>query len=251
MKEIDFLCINLSKVLDIVDRELKRCSSNFKVKLDLNLKLFEIDRVIRPALVVISSRMYNGQREKTISLASIIQLTHIASRIHSLIEDKEIKVSTLRRQYSVLVGDYIYSRSYKLLHDADLSCFLYQMATIIDNMSDGGVVSILDPASEMEIIKKETAQLFGGACSMGAALGKATKNECKLLKTYGLALGMIYGMNERDIEYEEMREYIDTALNVLTELPDSPLRELMEQLIYVCAGHNRSSFFKRYFTLPA
>jgi len=242
----------------MVDKELKRyCDKldgyvNLSRELDLNLKPSDIDRVIRPALVILSSRIFNGPREKTLFLACIVQMVYFASRIHSLffyIKDK--KITSKQRQYSVLLGDYIYSHSYNLLNKSGLNCFLYQMAKIIDKMSEGGVISVLNPSDEIKIIRKESAEFFSRICIMGASLGEANVNERELLREFGYNVGMIYGLNEKGFKYEEKKEYVNTALGILAKIPDSPLKEVMKQLIYICAGQNLTTVWSRYFTLPA
>jgi len=257
---IESIKADLGTVFETVNKELKQCCNESydtskitkKIYYNLKLKMLDIDMIIRPAMVISSSRMFYGPKKKTISLAALIQLIFVASRVHSLVaEEKEIKMSSLWRQYLVLVGDYIYSRSYKLMYDTGLNCFLDQMAAIIDKMNDGGIVAALNPAAKIEIIRKETAELFGGACSMGAALGQSTKQEQELLRAFGHTAGMVYGMNERAFKYEEIREYMDEAFNILSNLPDSPQRELMEQLLYVCAGRKLDSSWSRCITLPA
>lgn len=197
-----------------------------------------LQAVIRPALTFLSSELFGGSKYKSYHLASIFQLTHIAWLVHKRVqEDVDIDGNeTRRRQYPVLVGDYIYSLCYAKLCSVGLSNFLLPLADIICSVNEGGLLSIQNPrAKEMnsgvysKVVYKEIAVPFSGACRLGASLGTSSKEKQELLGEFGKAMGMFYGLAQ--ISKDEAGGYSEQALFILSSLEEHPARSALEGLV--------------------
>lgn len=233
--------------LDIVDnkinRELKLKSGNAAQY--AHLELNPLEKYLRPSLVLLSARLFNDTDEKTISLAGIVQFIHMASLVHLGIKDDSPNVINeegidLRdgSQFPVLVGDYLYGKFFAHLCEAKILHLLKPLSEIICYMNEGSILRKKCEINQMslkektlEIIRKETAELIAGACRLGASLADATEEQLSVINSFGMYLGMAYGIIERNLSFDKACEYLKKAHKELMQLKDSPERKALEKLI--------------------
>ncbi len=206
---------------------------------DFELPAFpSLEAVVRPALTFLSSELFGGPRYKSHNLAGIFQLTHIAWLVHKRIQEDEDIVGDeiLRRQYPVLVGDYIYSLCYAKLCRVGLGNFLLPLADIICSVNEGGLLSVQNPRAKdknplvySQVIHKEIAVPFSGACRLGASLGTKDREKQELLGEFGRAVGMLYGLAQ--IPESDADLYSEQALFILSSLEEHPARHALEGLV--------------------
>lgn len=251
----------LREILKPIDNELRSVNSIVEKHLIIgpahigsyaHLELSYIDRAIRPALVILSSRIYGYYGKKAESLACVIQFIHMASIVHKSIPEKDtdfIREDSDPRdgsQFPVLVGDYLYGKYFSFLHNAGMIKFLGPLAHIICQIHEGGIikseVTVKNPASEAycEVIRKETAELFAGCCAMGAKLAGASGHCQDSMKRLGLNIGMALGLMEGGGAAKYAAAYLKDAMAVLNNLPDSPERAVLEQIVKHLSRHNTS-----------
>jgi octaprenyl-diphosphate synthase len=169
----------------------------------------------RPLLLLISSRLcgYNGDRR--FPLAAVIEFIHTASLLH----DDVIDQAAIRRgktsanniwgnAASVLVGDFLYSKAFKLLSEISDIALLKLMSGITNVMSEGEVFQLVkcgdvDITEEeyLAIIEKKTAVLLSAACAAGAILGSASQNKIDALSQFGYKIGMAFQITDDTLDY--------------------------------------------------
>jgi octaprenyl-diphosphate synthase len=161
---------------------------------------------LRPALVLLASRLFKPGADEAIFLASLVELIHTASLIHDDIIDK----ADLRRgtetvhekwgpNITVLLGDYLYIKSIGLSlrskHDriiqllADVSALMIEGE--LDEYAAGGDLGITEERY-LGIIEKKTAVLFAACCRIGAFLGQASSDEEGAIAEFGRNLGLCF-----------------------------------------------------------
>lgn len=161
---------------------------------------------LRPALVLLTSRLFRAVSEEGVFLASLVELIHTASLIHDDIVDKaETRrgAESVHRRWgpniTVLLGDYLYIKSIGLSlqsrHDQIIKLLADVSARMIEGELDeyalGGDLAISED-QYFGIIEKKTASLFAACCRIGAVLGQATPAEERNVAEFGRSLGLCF-----------------------------------------------------------
>ncbi|BAF59621.1 hypothetical protein PTH_1440 [Pelotomaculum thermopropionicum SI] len=247
----------LADILEPIEAELRYVSDLIEGHLTIkagylgdfaHLEFSYTDKTVRPALVILSSRIYGLARQKTALLASVFQFIHMASKVHQGISENDSNLARVRKdprnasQFPVLVGDYLYGKFFTLLCDAGMTGLLQPLAEIICQIHEGSILKKkLDGKSQnshefYEAVRKETAELFAGCCTLGARMAGAPDKDQDLLKQFGRSLGMVYGLLEQGIPVKYAAAYLEKALSSLALLPDTPERKLMEKMTDLLSG---------------
>ncbi|MDQ0285990.1 geranylgeranyl pyrophosphate synthase [Desulfofundulus luciae] len=198
--------------------------------------------IIRPALVLLSARIFAPLNSQAVALAAVIQFIYLAARIHRNVREcPGPEDPTDGYQFPVLVGDYFYSRFFTCLCNHGVVKYLKPLSRIICEMSEGGILRIKSGDGQLnadvlkQIVYKETAVLFGGGCRLAGHLAGASEREQKALDRLGTSFGMAVGLSEYA---QETNGYLGEALLALTGLPPGESRDILEQLILLFQKQN-------------
>jgi octaprenyl-diphosphate synthase len=170
---------------------------------------------LRPMLTLAAARMCGYQGARHIALAACVEFIHTATLLH----DDVVDASDLRRglasanavwgnKASVLVGDFLFSRSFELMvEDGSLEvlAILSRSSSII---AEGEVLQLItandtetgEPAY-LDVIRAKTAQLFAAACRIGAVVAARPKVEEDALETFGMNLGIAFQLIDDVLDY--------------------------------------------------
>ncbi len=170
---------------------------------------------IRPMLVLAASHLCNYQGEKSHHLAAAVEFIHTATLLHDDVVDKSQqrrgrKTANLLwdNKSSVLVGDYLFARAFKLM----VECGSLRVLDILSNASatiaEGEVLQLTTAqniatteAQYLRVIRGKTAALFSAATESGAVLAGAAEAEVKALYDYGDALGIGFQIVDDWLDY--------------------------------------------------
>ncbi len=170
---------------------------------------------LRPLLVLLSSNACGYQGQDHIALAAMIEFFHTATLLHDDVVDE----STLRRgretansiwgsKASVLVGDYLFTQSVKLMVQVGNSAILDLIADTSHEISCGEVKQLTNrhnPGLEFEdyfdVIRSKTALLFATAACVGPILSNSSSNIKDSLYDYGLHLGNAFQLIDDALDY--------------------------------------------------
>lgn len=187
---------------------------------------------IRPMVLLLSARALEHKAHKHIDLAAVIELIHTATLLH----DDVVDGSTLRRGHktaniiwgndaSVLVGDFLYSRAFKVVVDLHHEAILDIFATATHYIAEGEILQLTncnnpDTAEEFyfEIIKRKTAKLFEIAAEIGALLSSEKDHEVRAMRDFGLHFGLAYQLIDDALDYSKSAE--QTGKNVGQDIAD-------------------------------
>ena len=169
----------------------------------------------RPLLLLISARLCGYTGKHRFPLAAAIEFIHTASLLH----DDVIDEAVLRRgrtsannvwgnAASVLVGDFLYSKAFKLLAEIGDIRIVQLMSKMTNIMSEGEVFQLmkcgdtsLTEAEYLSIVEKKTAVLISAACGSGAVLGGASPKQVEALEQYGYKIGMAFQITDDTLDY--------------------------------------------------
>jgi octaprenyl-diphosphate synthase len=174
---------------------------------------------IRPALVVLISRMLGAKGERDVRYGAVVEFIHSATLIHDDIIDE----SDLRRgkptanhrwgnQATVLVGDWLYTRSMSLcLEFGDVEVMRVLTAATLQ-MTEGEIMADrvrrrLDISEDlyMDITRRKTAELFAAACSLPALFQPATLHLTEALADFGRDLGLCFQLVDDMLDFTSKR----------------------------------------------
>ena len=201
--------------LEAVEAELERIvAADFPLISEVNSHLLQMrGKMFRPMLVLLATEASGVRHPRAVTLASIIELVHLATLVH----DDTVDHSVLRRgmptvnsafshQVSVIMGDYLYSRAMTELVRLDEMEPLRIIAHLTNEMTIGEMRQLLahDALAFTEreydlLIRSKTASLLSGACEVGAV--GAPPPVQRALARYGEALGMVFQIVDDLLDY--------------------------------------------------
>ncbi|MGI5308025.1 octaprenyl diphosphate synthase [Rheinheimera sp. WS51] len=171
---------------------------------------------LRPLLAVLAARALGYQGEKHLSIAAIIEFIHTSTLLHDDVVDE----STLRRgkqtanalfgnQASVLVGDFLYSRSFQMMVEINNMRVMHILADATNIIAEGEVLQLMninDPdtteQSYMQVIYCKTAKLFEAATQLAAVIADQPKHIELSMQRYGMHLGTAFQLIDDVLDYQ-------------------------------------------------
>ncbi len=170
---------------------------------------------LRPMLVLLAARALGYHGNDHLQMAAIIEFIHTSTLLHDDVVDE----SDLRRgrktanalwgnAASVLVGDFLYSRSFQLMVELDRMPVMRILANTTNAIAEGEVLQLLhvhnpdtDEAAYLRVIERKTAVLFAAATRLGALLAGATEAQQAAMERFGLALGYAFQIADDVLDY--------------------------------------------------
>jgi len=200
---------------------------------------------LRPLLAVLSARALDYRGEQHYLLAAIIEFIHTATLLHDDVVDE----SELRRgnktanalfgnAASVLVGDFLYSRSFEMMVDMGDVRVMEILAGTTNVIAEGEVMQLMNvhdaeitELDYLEVIHCKTARLFEAATQLGALLSACTAQQEQAMAAYGRHLGTAFQLIDDVMDYCSDKEIM--GKNVGDDLaegkPTLPLLYAMRQ----------------------
>jgi len=175
---------------------------------------------LRPLVVLLAARAGGYQGDKHIDLAAVIEFIHTATLLHDDVVDgsqlrrnRETANAVWGNEASVLVGDFLYSRSFEMMVDVNLMRVMEILSHATNRIAEGEVLQLLncnDPDTTeekyMEVIKRKTATLFEAGTRLGAVLAAGTAEQEQALANYGLHLGIAFQLVDDALDYSSDNE---------------------------------------------
>ncbi|CAM3671720.1 octaprenyl diphosphate synthase [Rheinheimera salexigens] len=171
---------------------------------------------LRPLLAVLAARALGYQGEQHLSIAAIIEFIHTSTLLHDDVVDE----STLRRgkqtanavfgnQASVLVGDFLYSRSFQMMVELNNMRIMHILADATNIIAEGEVLQLMninDPdtteQSYMQVIYCKTAKLFEAATQLAAVIAEQPEAIVESMQRYGMHLGTAFQLIDDVLDYQ-------------------------------------------------
>jgi geranylgeranyl pyrophosphate synthase len=204
--------------LGSVDRELSRLLPNGGGLVDRvsDHVLSTKGKKFRPTLLLLTARMNGGAgRENSIAASAILELVHIATLIH----DDTIDGSLLRRgkatvnsrwneAVSIIMGDYVYSKAFKVLAELRMFDAMEILARTTHQMTIGEMEQIerkhkseTTEEDYMRVIDKKTASLISAACEMGASIAGADAESVATCAEFGRNVGLAFQIMDDILDF--------------------------------------------------
>jgi octaprenyl-diphosphate synthase len=170
---------------------------------------------LRPLLTLAAARMCGYEGPYHVHLAATVEFIHTATLLHDDVVDE----SRQRRgrptanllwdnKSSVLVGDYLFSRSFQLMVETGSLRVLDILANASATIAEGEVLQLTaaqdlrtDEAIYLQVVRGKTAALFAAATEVGGVIATAPEAQVRALHIYGDALGIAFQIVDDLLDY--------------------------------------------------
>ena len=206
--------IDITKELKIIEKLIKSDISKEKTISRLYNHVFKSKgKKIRSRLNLIASS--TSKNKDRLKLATVIELLHTATLVHDDVVDN---ASTRRgnksvnsqwsNSHGVLIGDYIYSKAFKLMIEIGGDNIFAELADATNDISQGELIQ-LDAISDIKIslnkLKKisyfKTGRLFEASAKTGAMLARTDKNSIESIGESAKNIGILFQIKDDLLDY--------------------------------------------------
>jgi octaprenyl-diphosphate synthase len=215
---------DFTQVRDLASADMQRVDALIRQRLSSDVVLINqiADHIIasggkrlRPMLHVLAAGAAGYRGDQHTKLAAIIEFIHTSTLLHDDVVDE----SDLRRgrktanalwgnAASVLVGDFLYSRSFQLMVELDDMRIMRILADTTNTIAEGEVLQLLNignadvnEAAYLAVIERKTAVLFAAATELGGIVGGLPENQIAALREYGMQLGYAFQIADDLLDY--------------------------------------------------
>ncbi|MGR3511148.1 MAG: polyprenyl synthetase family protein [Paracoccaceae bacterium] len=170
---------------------------------------------VRPMLTLAAARMCGYEGVNHHRLAATVEFIHTATLLHDDVVDE----SAQRRgrptanllwdnKSSVLVGDYLFARSFQLMTATGSLRVLDILANAAATIAEGEVLQLTAAANlatteeiYLKVVRGKTAALFAAATEVGGVISEASDAQVDALRAYGDALGIAFQIADDLLDY--------------------------------------------------
>ena len=170
---------------------------------------------LRPLIVLLAARAMGYTGEQHVRAATIIEFIHTATLLHDDVVDgserrrgQDSANSVFGNQASVLVGDFLYSRSFQMMVDIDNMRVMQILADATNTIAAGEVMQLMnvhDPDTSEEdyqaVIYRKTARLFEAGAQIAAVLASRDPGDEAAMLQYGQHLGTAFQLIDDALDY--------------------------------------------------
>ncbi len=161
---------------------------------------------IRPALTLLSGKLYHYDLERLLPMATAVELMHTSTLVHDdAIDDSPVRRGrpTINRLWgedrAVLLGDYLFAKAGEFAAITGNLRVIRLFAQTLQIISSGELAQTFDAFKleqtrdhYLERISGKTASLFSLATESGAILSQAPEESIEILREYGYNLGIAF-----------------------------------------------------------
>jgi octaprenyl-diphosphate synthase len=204
---------HLQKVNDVI-----RSSLDSEVPLINQVGKHIIDgggKKMRPQCLLNLAGLAGGIKDIHYQLAAIIEFIHTATLLHDdVVDDSETRRSSptanikFGNSASILVGDFIYSRSFQMMVELDNIEIMDVLAYTTNKIAEGEVLQLInknnfDISQEnyFKVIQAKTGVLFEACGKLASISNECSLNQKNSLSTIGEIFGQIYQLIDDMLDY--------------------------------------------------
>ncbi|CFQ60163.1 octaprenyl diphosphate synthase [Yersinia frederiksenii] len=216
--------MNLEKIIELTAPDMAAVNTTILDQLNSDVVLINQlghyiisggGKRIRPMIAVLVARALNYQGNKHITVAALIEFIHTATLLHDDVVDesdmrrgKATANAAFGNAASVLVGDYIYTRSFQMMTSLESLRVLTLMSAATNVIAEGEVLQLMNcnnpditEENYMQVIYSKTARLFEAASQSAAVLADASEEQELALQNYGRYLGTAFQLIDDLLDY--------------------------------------------------
>jgi len=251
----------MQAALTIIGEDLKLVEQQFRKDLQSDVPLIRKvgeyvlssgGKRVRPALLLLAARLSDYPGDKAVPLASVVEFIHTATLLH----DDVVDSATLRRgiasantlwgnEASVLVGDFLFSKSFSLMVNVGSLDILRVLSDATTVIAEGEVMQLLctgelDLTEEryIKVVRSKTAILMSAACEAGAILGAVPQGQQQALADFGMDLGIAFQLMDDILDYVATEEEFGKSIG--HDLEEGKITLPLIQTLRHCSNSERA-----------
>src|ERR1700727_1963516 len=213
---------------DALDRVIKQClhSPVAHVGQGAVYIIYSGGKRLRPLLVLLAARACGHEGEEHIDAAAVIEFIHTATLLHddvvdgsSLRRGRETANEVFGNAASVLVGDFLYSRSFQMMVSLNRMRIMRILADATNAIAEGEVLQLMNArdantteARYIDVIRRKTARLFEAGAQIAAVLSDAPPEIEESLALYGRHIGTAFQLVDDALDYQADEASLGTHL---------------------------------------
>ena len=181
---------------------------------------------LRPAVLLLLARALGYGGSAHVLLAAVVEFIHTATLLHDdVVDESELRRgrATANAHFgnaaSVLVGDFLYSRSFQMMVEAGEMRVMQILADATNRIAEGEVLQLMnvhDPSVDegryLEVVGRKTAALFEAAARIAAVIARANPELEEAAARYGAGLGIAFQMVDDVLDYSGQVDEIGKRL---------------------------------------
>ncbi|WND03263.1 polyprenyl synthetase family protein [Temperatibacter marinus] len=181
---------------------------------------------LRPLLTLASARMLGYEGKRHVDIAAIVEFIHTATLLHDDVVDesdmrrgKETANNVWGNKPSVLVGDFLFSRSFELMVEDGSLKVLKILSSASSIIAEGEVLQLavigdlsVDEDTYLQVIEAKTAALFSAACEVAGVIAEAGHEKEAALRAYGANLGIAFQLIDDALDYSAKQATMGKAV---------------------------------------
>ena len=181
---------------------------------------------LRPLIVLLASRALGYDGDQHIRAAAIIEFIHTATLLHDDVVDSSMRRRgkdsanlVFGNQASVLVGDFLYSRSFQMMVDIGDMRVMQILADATNTIAAGEVLQLMnthDPDTSEDdyqtVIYRKTARLFEAGAQIAAVLAGRDAGDEQAMVDYGRNLGTAFQLVDDALDFNASPEELGKNL---------------------------------------
>ncbi|TAM85418.1 MAG: octaprenyl diphosphate synthase [Candidimonas sp.] len=216
--------MNLAELTDPIAADMRAVDAVIRAHLNSDVVMIRTvgDYIVgaggkrmRPTLLLLVAGALGYRGTNHHLLAAVVEFIHTATLLHDDVVDE----SDMRRgrntanavfgnAASVLVGDYLYSRSFEMMVAADSMAVMSVLSGATTVIAQGEVLQLLnvhDPDVSLDrylqVVRYKTAKLFEAAAQVGAIVADASPDFVAAAATYGRHVGTAFQLIDDVLDY--------------------------------------------------
>ena len=181
---------------------------------------------LRPLIVLLGARAFDYEGDQHVRAAAIIEFIHTATLLHDDVVDSSDRRrgmdsanTVFGNQASVLVGDFLYSRSFQMMVDIGDMRVMQILADATNTIAAGEVMQLMNvhnpDTSEDEyrqVIYRKTARLFEAGAQIAAVLAGRDQSDENAMVRYGQNLGTAFQLVDDALDFNALPEELGKNL---------------------------------------
>lgn len=221
------------RIFDSISAELHSVEEEFERQARSNIQVIAYigdhlrragGKRVRPALTILSNYSVGGDgaNQSSIRMATVMEFLHTATLVHDDVIDKaETRRnrpsinSEFGNQTAVLMGDWLYMSAFETSLAERSLPILDILTSVTRKMTEGELLQLtllgrtdISEEQYFDVIARKTAFLFSACCEIGALLGGATATRQKMLRDYGMNLGIAFQLIDDVLDFTSSQDVL-------------------------------------------
>jgi octaprenyl-diphosphate synthase len=221
------------RIFDSISNELHSVEEEFERQARSNIQVIAYigehlrrsgGKRVRPALTILSNYSVggDGSNQSSIRMATVMEFLHTATLVHDDVIDKaETRRnrpsinSEFGNQTAVLMGDWLYMSAFETSLAERSLPILDILTSVTRKMTEGELLQLtllgrtdISEEQYFDVIARKTAFLFSACCEIGALLGRATPSRQKMLRDYGMNLGIAFQLIDDVLDFTSSQDVL-------------------------------------------